>query len=884
MRKVIRHNFLRKYPIVLVNRMSDWANGMIESNSYYEKIGIKGRPLSYVLFEIDGARRVHGRCNEAVVAATMAMIGGSEKYPMNPKLAAKWAMEKCIENNHREAYSIIFEAYEDSYGECTVGLDEMDWAHPHQQDKLDDQFDDKDDDNSDIDGIIKMMDDEADSDKRVEEATIRRPATKKKVAKKTTAKKSTARKPAASISKKKTTKKAAPRKSATIGATSGRKSRSKFPGFVHVSGGDGKLYVQGNMTKQAAQKYASKNGATHKEKGGKIVPIPPKEKAALMKGQDSSPQKRSGAQEQPTRKKKTPTKQKSGNVTQVKVADVKQSEQGENEKTQQTPTVVKVAKKGSKEHQKALDSVPISKTDRSSLDIQSTLSAPTPPNRKRDVDQEAADGVHESPEFTRKPTISDSEFSKKNKDFWVGKKYISLNSVRSSGMLAEHTVTTLERAINTKYNSTTKKFKTHFSPEAGEGDSRSQVGELATAAFTALDDKGAERLRDELLAFIDGTGNKSMLDRDWLDSAFHSSRTIRRHFDARYGDGNWQMQSIGWDTRKEFEAMTGLDYFESKGRSSDMYCVVSSNGNYEIADVTLKKDLNIKFLNSGPTKILARLKNPEKYDGTDLDVSVFIANERKWLKKSATESRIAASATWLKSMEKKLKTMPDGDMKKSIIEALEVMRKIGGKNIDAKKISKALNNTKAGTDAEKEIRKAAWLGIYAMGSYGDKKDKFVKDASGVISQASKLYSDYASNFMDHVESDPELRDALLETVRDEIPLNDIAENIEFMAMREFGIDRAVMEKMFGTSDPQKIKDGLVVIRPKNGGEPFVGYAAGTNENPIPIGRLRFRAESLGYGNRIKFDIDMESMFSKAIESANKEVYGVERIPKLKKKK
>jgi hypothetical protein len=155
--RTVRHQFLRKYPIVLVNNLDNWAGGSMVSESYFQLVRFKGRPLSYVIIEATKARETYGRFDESIVGATMAMIGGGEKYPNNPKLAMKWALGVALEYRDRGSFDVLRGLYERKFGKCEIGVSETDWKTPHQTDDLSDQT--KVD--SEFDRIVDMMDDEA---------------------------------------------------------------------------------------------------------------------------------------------------------------------------------------------------------------------------------------------------------------------------------------------------------------------------------------------------------------------------------------------------------------------------------------------------------------------------------------------------------------------------------------------------------------------------------------------------------------------------------------------------------------------------------------------------------------------------------------------------
>lgn len=162
--KVFRHEFLKKYPIVIVREFCDWADGNITSETYYQKVRFNGKPLTFIVFEYSGAKKEHSVIDRSVIGATVAMIGGNEHWSnKNPKLAIKWALNKAMEHNDVGSFNILKSAYEKKYGTCPYEMDEnssSDYKTPYQTDKPDAQVGDEDE----FEKLIQMMDEELPTD------------------------------------------------------------------------------------------------------------------------------------------------------------------------------------------------------------------------------------------------------------------------------------------------------------------------------------------------------------------------------------------------------------------------------------------------------------------------------------------------------------------------------------------------------------------------------------------------------------------------------------------------------------------------------------------------------------------------------------------------
>ena len=171
--KVYRHKFMRKYPIIMIEDFSKWANGKIKSETHYQKVKFKGRPLSYVVIETKNAPKTNGRIDASFVGFTMAMVGGHDKYPIqgNEKLALTWAIRKTMEFEDRDSYDILVESYEAQFGKCPLFLENSssDWKSTFQMDKPGDEADP-----DNWDKIKDMMDQEieAETDIEIDEGQI----------------------------------------------------------------------------------------------------------------------------------------------------------------------------------------------------------------------------------------------------------------------------------------------------------------------------------------------------------------------------------------------------------------------------------------------------------------------------------------------------------------------------------------------------------------------------------------------------------------------------------------------------------------------------------------------------------------------------------------
>ena len=130
-------------------------------------------------------------------------------------------------------------------------------------------------------------------------------------------------------------------------------------------------------------------------------------------------------------------------------------------------------------------------------------------------------------------------------------------------------------------------------------------------------------------------------------------------------------------------------------------------------------------------------------------------------------------------------------------------------------------------------------------------------------------------------------------IRKEFPLKAVSDGEETMAIGPNSLDKKTMEKIFGTSDYEKLKENLVAEPPKqltdkNGkpafdknGEPkmslpYVGYKIEASGEVFPVADIKVREDGRGYGGQFKFEMILnQKSFAKRLEKAQRDVYGDE---------
>jgi hypothetical protein len=132
------------------------------------------------------------------------------------------------------------------------------------------------------------------------------------------------------------------------------------------------------------------------------------------------------------------------------------------------------------------------------------------------------------------------------------------------------------------------------------------------------------------------------------------------------------------------------------------------------------------------------------------------------------------------------------------------------------------------------------------------------------------HANYVSESIKAVVTNPTLKEGMLNEIKKEFPLKSVADNEESVALGEYMLDKSTMEKIFGTSDFNEFKEGLIS---QPGPPPFIAYKVKLGGRVIPIANIDVREDGRNYGGQFKFEMTVNNAFAKEIIKANKEVYG-----------
>jgi hypothetical protein len=515
--------------------------------------------------------------------------------------------------------------------------------------------------------------------------------------------------------------------------------------------------------------------------------------------------------------------------------------------------------------------------------VRETLTAEQTTGQDKSVDQEAAANATDSEFYTGDlDEPDDEEFEEQNEGHELSQTghKITLDRSALKGRMPLREVKLLERLINSRKDGTTKSIK-HFSSRAGLGEISSQAGELMMQFFASMEPEDIPEILELIEDFLRENGDKGCLSIKWARAAAENAIALRQHLDAKYGPGNYEIAASAWDTPEGVEAMTGRNMHEGnppdKGYSTDVFFTVKIKGEngedaYELIEVSLKQGLDAKLFNGGPQSVWKYLKNKEKYRGTALDPAVSVGPpERKNIVNAASNGTLDDALAIALKMEKtgNFDGIPPKDQD-AVQRGLELARKLlAPKKLTAENLAQLLKEEgdKLGSDAQKAI----WKII--SGVQKSEAGKGNKKIQGCVKNAEKVYRDYEKRFFGEYEKDEEFHEAVDTMIRERIPLAEVIKGGEIIIAGDVSIDRATMKELFGTDNPDEFVENIRQYGPPDHDPPFIGYAAKGAGKPIPIATLRVRPESLGYGNRIKVDLDFHGKFKKLAMDAHRKVHG-----------
>ena len=471
---------------------------------------------------------------------------------------------------------------------------------------------------------------------------------------------------------------------------------------------------------------------------------------------------------------------------------------------------------------------------------------------------------NDSEEYNRDLEPDDEAFDEKNKKDAnpTPPQPLKLDGIVKNPKFPKRYLKVLERMVNTRVTTRSKKWE-HFSDiEGGAGRISAQAGELMTMMGASMSDEEFEELTNVMLEHekelitkhkgkdgkpgifqkmsgkkpnrkvVDNPGSR-IVDKSWVMAAKNNRKAILDRIKNQYGE-DAEIVSTAWDAKNEVETMGLSDYKNNKGFSTDMYIKVKKPDGEEVLDeVSLKKSTKVNFLNSSAGKF-------EEWDenlSDEINQTVYRNKARK------------RNMDFINSKMDKVKDLlnsPEGEPIRKLMK------------------SKGLTFEQALEGGSRDRQNVLWKSIGLLSKGGD------EEASSIIEQDNKEHNEFVDKSVKAITENPKMRDGMLNDIRQEFPLKAVSDGEETMAIGPNSLDKKTMKAIFGTDNYDEIKEKLVA---EAGPPPFIGYNVDSSGEVFPVAEIKVREDGRGYGGQFKFEMILHKDFAPRLEKAQSEVYG-----------
>jgi hypothetical protein len=222
------------------------------------------------------------------------------------------------------------------------------------------------------------------------------------------------------------------------------------------------------------------------------------------------------------------------------------------------------------------------------------------------VDEIQGTGFKRQPGFTDELPSSNEEYLQKTKDneYDNSVEFIDLKEVVDTdniGVPLKY-FDTLSRALVTKNIKDETDNWTHYGEglAGGAGQINSQMGELMTLIFASASPEDRKKLSEVIRSQVKSAQQKGSVKKDltvtedWIDASLDNASAIDRYMSLESPDS--QIVGGSWDQPDELQSLGIGEGGEEKGFSTDIVIRDSNGKNHQLS---LKKDGNVNFLNSG---------------------------------------------------------------------------------------------------------------------------------------------------------------------------------------------------------------------------------------------------------------------------------------------
>lgn len=456
----------------------------------------------------------------------------------------------------------------------------------------------------------------------------------------------------------------------------------------------------------------------------------------------------------------------------------------------------------------------------------------------------------ETDEYQKELEPNDDDFEEKNQKFAnpiPPTPYKLPESITNNPNFPKRYLKLFERFMNTQPVGSAKALS-HFSNfPGGQGKLPAQAGELMTMMAATMTDEEFKEFQTSVSTHIgelkkvengkfskDGT---RIVNEKWLKSAADNRQAILKKVAKEFP--GYKIGATSWDSKSEVEAL-GMNAYGNKGFSTDIYLrLEKENEEPLLVEISLKQNLKVNLLNSGTGKFFEWLGEDNVPD--NINPQKFAKKEREQLSKFCEANADA------------IRQLANSD------EALKAAMEEKGIDFDT-----ALSLALKGKGKQRDVLKVLYTGVKALQKQGN------EDAKNLIDEMNNDHANYVSEAIKAVTTNPELKEGMLNEIKKEFPLKSVADNEESIVLGKYTLDKSTMEVIFGTSDFDEFKQGLIS---EPGPPPFIAYKVKLGGRVIPIADIEIREDGRNYGGAFKFEMKVNDEFAKEIIKANKEVYG-----------
>ena len=166
-----------------------------------------------------------------------------------------------------------------------------------------------------------------------------------------------------------------------------------------------------------------------------------------------------------------------------------------------------------------------------------------------------------------------------------------------------------------------------------------------------------------------------------------------------------------------------------------------------------------------------------------------------------------------------------------------------------------------------KIQKIGWYATVLGAGTGSKELK------GKMNAIENNIKEHTNAVITSINEIPQMRQGMLNAIREEFPLKALFEGEEAMALAQYNCDPKVLKEIFeGAESYEDIQDKLEISEDDEGELSLVYRAEAGGSESIPVAKLDARSDGKGYGNTFKFELKVHKAFKDALINGNKGAY------------